>query len=209
MIGMQIFMCYVGEINGSNTLHYLLLNKEISKISFNQLLVLYDLFCFGLLLFVQKYSSCCASHIACRIRSKLLVRHSKAFQDLIPIGLFLSITQNTLCWGKQGSCPLCDHAQGLAAFTLFFFLPGMFTLHHQCEKQVVSELGLGFWFPMLFMLSGVQGSETGEGYVVRACSCPKKVDRHMVIEVFASFCIWLLCLPCLSHAALVSRPLYI
>lgn len=102
MAGMQIFMCYVGEINGSNTLHYLLLNTEISKISFNQLLVLYDLFCFGLL-FVQKYSSCCVSHIACRIRSKLLVRHSKAFQDLIPIGLFLSITQNTLCRAKQGS----------------------------------------------------------------------------------------------------------
>lgn len=145
MAGMQIFMCYVGEINGSNTLHYLLLNKEISKISFNQLLVLYDLFCFGLLLFVQKYSSCCVSHIACRIRSKLLVRHSKAFQDLIPIGLFLSITQNTLCWGKQGSCPLCDHAQGLAAFTLFFFLPGMFTIinvkSRQCQNQ---DQGSGF-----------------------------------------------------------------
>lgn len=52
MVGMQIFMCYIGEINESNTLHYLPLNKEVSKNAFNQLLVLYDLFCFGLLLFV-------------------------------------------------------------------------------------------------------------------------------------------------------------
>lgn len=52
MVGMQIVMCYIREINRSNALHDLPWNKEVSKISLNQLLVLYDLFCFGSLLFV-------------------------------------------------------------------------------------------------------------------------------------------------------------